>query len=99
MATTKQLAGFVRKQAGGTIFSVKFIKRTTGETRDMVCRFGTVNKVKGDAGSGPAYDALDKGLLPVWDMQAEGFRSIPLENIIAIKIKGQVYNGPMAPLT
>jgi len=97
MATVKQLASFVRKQAGGTIFSVKFIKRTTGEVRDMLCRFGTVNKVKGETGNGPAYNALDKGLLPVWDMQAEGFRSIPLGNIITIKIKGQVYNGPMAP--
>ena len=93
-AQTSQLRDAIRNMAGGSIFRVLFIKRTTGEHRNMVCRLGAANKVKGDAGNGPTYDPIDKGLLPVWDMQNNGFRSIPLDNIITIQIKGTEYPGP-----
>lgn len=93
-AQTSQLRSAIRSLAGGSIFGVRFIKRTDGEIRDMVCRLGASNKVKGDAGNGPAYDPIEKGLLPVWDMQKDGFRSIPLDNIIHVKIKGTEYPGP-----
>lgn len=90
--TTERIDDVIRELAGGTIFSVVFVKRTDGEIRTMVCRLGTVSKVKGDAGQGPSYAASDKGLLPVWDMQRNGWRSIPLDGIERITIKGETYN-------
>lgn len=88
---TESISDVIRDLAGGTIFSVVFVKRSDGERREMVCRLGTASKVKGDEGQGPSYNASDKGLLPVWDMQKNGWRSIPLEGIEQIKIRGEVH--------
>ncbi|RKY40186.1 MAG: hypothetical protein DRP85_09075 [Candidatus Makaraimicrobium thalassicum] len=72
----------------GTIFSVTFIKRTTGEERKMVCRTGVKKGVKG---VGMSYDPKEKDLIVVFDMQKRGFRMIPLENVKELKIKGHKY--------
>ena len=88
----------VKELAGGTVFSVFFTKRTTGEKREMICRLNANGKVKGDAGLGPAYNALEKGLLTVWDMHKAGWRSIPIESIEWIKIRGVVYQSNMVQI-
>ena len=82
----------------GKMFSVEFIKRTTGETREMICRRGVLSHLKGgDA----AYDPKENGLLWVFDTQKDGYRSIPLENVIKVKIRGVTYecdkNGKLTP--
>jgi len=52
----------------GKIFSVKFVKRTTGEVREMVARTGVKAHLKGgDA----AYKFGEKALLSVYDLQAK----------------------------
>jgi len=72
----------------GTIFSVDFIKRTTGEERHMVCRLGVKSHLKGGK---KAFDDQEKNLLTVYDVQKSGYRSIPLDAIIRVKIHGKVY--------
>ena len=72
----------------GHIFSVDFIKRTTGETRHMVCRIGVKSHLKGGKKS---FSDTEKNLLTVFDVQKNGYRSIPLENIIRVKINGRTY--------
>jgi hypothetical protein len=72
----------------GKIFSVKFIKRSTGELREMVCRTGVKKNL---AGGELPFDPIQKNLLMVYDMQKNGYRSIPLENVLEIKIKGELH--------
>jgi|SRR5690606_21469567 len=72
----------------GKIFSVEFIKRTTGELRKMTCRTEVTSKLKG--GEKP-YKDEDHQLVTVYDIHAEGYRTIPLEQVIRIKIDGRVY--------
>ena len=79
----------LRALAGATIFSVVFTKRTTGEVRKMRCRFRVAPKKKG--GKGPAYDPTEKGLIVVFDVEKEGFRSIPLDAVTKFTIRGRVY--------
>jgi len=72
----------------GKIFSVKFIKRTTGEIRQMVARTGVKAHLKGgDA----AYKFGDKALLSVYDVQAKGYRSVPLDGIVSLKSGGEEF--------
>jgi hypothetical protein len=78
----------IRSVVGNTIFSVRFRKRTTGEMRTMVCRVNCYKNVKG---TGPAYDFESKNLMPVFDLQKDGWRSIPLENIEQLKIRGATF--------
>jgi hypothetical protein len=72
----------------GKIFSVEFIKRTTGERRHMVARLGVKSHLKGGTKS---FDDREKNLLTVFDVQKNGYRSIPLDAIIRVKIGGRVY--------
>ena len=44
---------------------------------------------KGVNGKGMAYNPVEKGLLPVWDMQKNGFRMINLKTVTELKIKGE----------
>lgn len=86
--SAKRTATLIRRLAGNTIFSVTFTKRTTGERRHMVCRLGAR---KGVTGAGRKYDPIKKGLLTVYDVQKDGWRSIPLDAIHELKIRGNVY--------
>jgi hypothetical protein len=72
----------------GRIFSVQFIKRTTGEFRHMVCRRGVQ---KGITGKGMHYDAISRGLLPVWDVNKEGYRMINLANLVSLSMGSKKY--------
>jgi hypothetical protein len=72
----------------GKIFSVKFIKRSTGELREMVARTGVKAHLKGgDA----AYKFSDKALISVYDLQKAAYRAIPLDGIVSLKSGGEVY--------
>jgi len=37
------------------------------------------------------YDTIEKGLLPVWDLDKQAFRSIPLDSVVVIKVQGKIY--------
>ena len=71
--------------AENTIFSIEFIKKD-GTVRNMVAR---LNVKKGVNGNGMAYDPIAKGLLPVWDMQANNFRMINMKTVTKLQIKGE----------
>ncbi len=83
--TRKQALAFIDGRAG-KFFAVRFTKRSNGETREMSCRQGVKAHL---AGGEPAYDFESKGLIPVYDMQAAGYRSIPVEGITAVKMDGE----------
>lgn len=74
----------------GRIVTIKFAKRSDDSVREINCRTG-VNKYKvGKAGKGAAYSFKDNGLISVFDMQEESYKSIPTERILSIKTGGQV---------
>ncbi len=67
----------------GKIFVVDFRKRTKRhEIRRMVCRTGVHKHLHGGP---PAYDPRDHGLVWVYDLQAKGYRSIPVDNVVMFK--------------
>lgn len=71
--------------ADGRFFSVTFIKRTTGESRHMQARLGVTKRLKGGA---KQYDDAGKNLLTVFSTDANGYRSIPIDLIQSITVKG-----------
>lgn len=79
----------IKRAAGNRFFRVTFIKRTTGELRNMVCRFGVTKHLTGGE---QKYDAESKGLLTVFE-PGKGYRSIPVDGIKEIQIDGVVYSG------
>lgn len=94
--TTKQAAELIHATKGA-IFSVTFVKRSTGETREGVFRLGyTVSE--GLAGGEAPYSFDEKGLIPVYRMGSDlstsaGMRrTIPVEGIRALRVNGQEYS-------
>ena len=84
MKTINETLAKIQK-AESTIFSVTFTKKD-GSIRKMVAR---LNVKKGVNGKGMAYNPIEKGLLPVYDMQKNGFRMINLSTVTELKIKGK----------
>lgn len=82
----KDAVQFIR-ESNGKIFSIKFRKRTNNEIREMVCRQG-VKKDLVETPSRPPVNFKAHGLIPVYDMQKQAYRSIPIEGILEIKIEG-----------
>lgn len=66
----------------GRFFKVSFIKRTTGEQRQMLCRIGVRKHLRGGALS---FDPADHNLQIVWDCVKKGYRSIPLDAVTFFK--------------
>lgn len=71
----------------GKIFSVEFYKKN-GEYRKMLCRTDVKKYLKG--GELP-FDIYEKGLVPVYDLQKEGYRVIPIDRVQSIKLQGNEY--------
>ena len=71
--------------AGGTIFSVDFEKRD-GSLRTMTCRMDVQKGVKGTGEGWRRGD--ERPLRTVYDMKAAGFRTVPTDRVIRIKVKG-----------
>jgi hypothetical protein len=76
------------EQTKGRIFSVEFIKRTDNTFRKMLCRTGVRKYIRG---GGRNYSPEKKNLLSVFDMKKIGYRMIPVENILEIRVNGQTY--------
>jgi len=72
----------------GRVFTVRFTKRTNGETRTMNCRLGVK---KGITGKGRSFDPFSKGLVTVYDMQSKGYRMISCENVMELHIEGNKF--------
>jgi hypothetical protein len=86
LAQTVNLFDKLRKS--GKVFRVDFIKRTNGERRTMVCRFGVKKHLKGGK---LRYDAGNKGLFTVWCFDKAAYRSVTIDNINFIKTGGTIY--------
>lgn len=84
---TETLRSIIKELAGGTIFGCTFTKKN-GEVRDMTCRLGVKKHLRG--GELP-FCPVEKGLLPVYDLQKEGYRMINLNTITELRIGGNVY--------
>lgn len=74
-------------QRSGKVFRADFVKRGDGSKRTMVCRCGVKKYLKGGS---PAYNFAEKGLISVFEF-GKGYRSIPIDNLIAIKFNGMAY--------
>jgi hypothetical protein len=71
----------------GSVFTVNFTKKD-GTERIMNARLGVKKHLKG--GSLP-YNAVEHGLIPVFDMQLGAYRMINKNTINAIRIGGISY--------
>lgn len=75
------------------IFSVVFIKKN-GEVRKMVCRRGVRSKLRGGE---LGYNAREKSLLPVFDMNKPtddgrgAYRMINCETLQELRFKGLIF--------
>jgi hypothetical protein len=70
------------------IFSVVFVKKD-GSEREMVCRLGVKKHLKGGE---KTYDTDALNYLTVYDMQAEGYRTINVNTLKKIKVDGVTYD-------
>lgn len=70
------------------IFSVHFIKKD-GSLRKMICRLEVHKDVKG-VGVNLSLEAASR-ILKVWDIQKAGWRSIPLDRVIEVRMLKQKY--------
>jgi hypothetical protein len=83
-----QIVEMIEKHHQGKIFTVTFLKRSTGELRVLNCRRNVVKALKG----GPAaYDPKAHALIWVYDVQKKAYRSIPEEGILELRFQGAVY--------
>ena len=83
-----QMQLFNELKKTGRFFKAVFIKKTNGEIREMVCRFGVKKHVNG---KGLRFDPLSKGCLPVWDTEKNAYRMINLNTLMLIHYAGKSY--------
>ena len=72
---------------GDKIFTVTFVKKD-GTVRVLNGRRKVTKHLKGGE---LAYDPIEKGLIPVYDLKSEGYRMINSQTVKEIKSEKQVY--------
>lgn len=77
----------LRAKAGNTIFKVGFYKKD-GSYRELKGRFGVG---KGVNGNGMHYDPIERGMFTLYDVENGGFRTITVDNIRELSIRGKKY--------
>jgi len=94
--TTAEAAQMI-ENSNGKVFSVTFIKRTTGEVRTMRAMLGE-NTRKDLAGGPAAYNPADHGLIWVYLMagdcnraESRNRRSIAVEGIQRLALDGKTF--------
>ena len=70
----------------GTEFVVNFIKKDSSK-RTMVAKTGVTEFLKGGTYTGAKYT----NLVPVYDVEAEGYRSVNTDTVIDLEVKGILY--------
>ena len=78
---------FLWDETQGRIFGCYFTKKD-GTMRSMVARRGVRKYL---AGGDLPYDARQKLILPVFDMQARAYRSVNLASLVSIEIGGETF--------
>jgi hypothetical protein len=74
--------------SNGRVFTVEHTKKD-GTTRTTNCR---LHVKKGVNGVGLKYNPIEKGLLPVYDMQIKAHRMVNLKTITKLNIYGVHYD-------
>lgn len=107
VAVTESEAVRLMKGTKGKLFSVSFVKRSTGSVRRMVCRLGVR---QGVTGQGQAFNPADHSLLTVSEFvtnpettrgqrgkfvgggnMGTQFRNIPFEGVVSFRIGGTTF--------
>jgi len=78
---------FYEIRSSGKIFTASFYK-TDGTMRTMNCRCRVTKHLKGGK---LKYNASKKGLLPVYDLQKEEYRTVNLNTIQTILFQNKLY--------
>lgn len=79
---------WIETKSKGRIFGVDLIKRTDGSKRYMVCRWGVRSHLKGGV---LPYNAKEKRLTIVFDIQRGAYRAIAWEGIRGILRNGEYF--------
>jgi hypothetical protein len=87
-AEAVQLLKDHRAKGAGRVFGVSFIKRTDNTLKTLNARFGVTSALKGGKA---AYKAADKGLMTVYDINAQSYKSINLSALKSLTVDGEVY--------
>jgi len=74
------------KNTDGKEFVVNFIKKDSTK-RKMVAKTGVTEFLKGGTYTGAKYE----NLVPVYDVEAKGYRSINTDTVIDIEVDGKLY--------
>jgi hypothetical protein len=72
----------------GRVFSIQFLKRSNGELRTMKAIFV---EGKGIKDVGMPYEPNQRRLIVVYDVGKEGYRAVPIDGILTLKIYGENY--------
>ena len=75
----------VKKLVGSTFFTVTFVKKD-GTLRKMNARLGVKKHLKGGE---KKYNAEDLNYLTVYDLQKKAYRTINVNTLRELKVKGQ----------
>jgi hypothetical protein len=87
MPINKLTSLFTELRKTGKIFSATFVKKDN-TIREINCRLGVK---KGLNGQGMRFNPIEKGLIPVYDMQKEGYRMININTLQELTFEGQTY--------
>ena len=87
MKISRKQAVDLIKGSKGKVFGVQFIKRSTGEVRNMSARTGVTKYITGE---GLKFSPSKKNLIAVFDMNKQGYRMINLEGLTSLRINGNV---------
>lgn len=84
---TPRAIEFLQNETQGRIFSAYFRKKD-GTMREMICRRGVKAHLRG--GKLP-YDASQKLLLPVFDMNIQKYRTINFRTLVSFNIGNETF--------
>ena len=96
--TKAEVYGVVSEAKGG-MMTVTFKRKTdkkvggvvvarAGDLRTMTCRTGVKKHL---TGVGAKYSFAEKKLLSVYSIADKGYRSIPVDGVVAVKASGEEY--------
>ena len=77
-----------RAKGAGRVFGVKVIKRTDNTLKTMNCRFGVTSALKNGE---LAYNPAEKGLMTVYDQNAQCYKMLNLSGLRELTVDGEAY--------
>ena len=75
---------FFDNEINDQFFTIRFVKKSTGEVRTLNGRKGVKKYLKGGGSSSPSH------IRKVWDRQKGEYRSFDIRTLISVSCKGQV---------